>query len=125
MYKFYAIARDKKGLKDVNVSKMTGISTGTISDWKSGHIKQLKAEKLQKIADVLGVSVDYLMTGKDTEKTSTSGTPYYFDDATAQTAQELMTNPGLRVLFDAAKDCTPDDLKMATALLERLKGTDA
>ena len=64
MYEFYAIARDKKGLKDVNVSKMTGISTGTISDWKNGHIKQLKAEKLQKIADVLGVSVDYLMTGK-------------------------------------------------------------
>lgn len=124
MYENYAIVRDKKGLKDVTVCRLTGISTGTMSDWKNGRIKQLKVDKLQKIADVLGVSVDYLMTGKDTEKKSAEGTPYYFDDNTAETAQALMQNPGLRILFDAAKDCKPEDLKIAADLLERLKGTN-
>lgn len=124
MYDVFEKLCEQHNVTPYAVGKATGIRTGTFTNWKKGRYNP-KIDKLQLIADYFGVSVDYLMTGKDTEKTSTSGTPYYFDDATAQTAQELMTNPGLRVLFDAAKDCTPDDLKMATALLERLKGTDA
>ena len=124
MYSIFIRLCEQHGVRTADVSKATGIAQPTFTAWKKGNYTP-KADKLRLIADYFGVSVDYLMTGKDTEKTSTSGTPYYFDDATAQTAQELMTNPGLRVLFDSAKDCTPDDLKMATALLERLKGTDA
>lgn len=66
MYKFYEIARNEKGLKDYDVCKKTGISAGTISDWKNGRIKTLKPDKLVLIANVLDVSVDYLTTGQKT-----------------------------------------------------------
>lgn len=64
MYKFYEIARNEKGLKDYDVCKKTGISAGTISDWKNGRIKTLKPDKLVLIANALDVSVDYLTTGQ-------------------------------------------------------------
>lgn len=66
MYKYYEIARNEKGLKDYDVCKKTGISAGTISDWKNGRIKTLKPDKLVLIANVLDVSVDYLTTGQKT-----------------------------------------------------------
>ena len=64
MYEIYCQIRDAAGCKDADVSKATGISKSTFSDWKSGRSKP-KQEKLQKIADYFGVSVDYLMTGKN------------------------------------------------------------
>lgn len=65
MYNRYCELRDKKGYKNADISKLTGISKATISDWKNGKSKP-KVDKLSKIAECLGVSVDYLMTGKET-----------------------------------------------------------
>ena len=64
MYEIYCKLRDEKGIKDSDVVKSTGITKSTFSDWKSGRSKP-KNDKLQKIADYFGVTVDYLMTGKE------------------------------------------------------------
>lgn len=42
------------------VSDATGISTGNLSDWKNGRCLP-SADKLEKLADYLGCSVDYLL----------------------------------------------------------------
>lgn len=49
------------------VCKDTGITTASISNWKAGRYSP-KVEKLQKIADYFGVTVEYLMTGKEDPK---------------------------------------------------------
>lgn len=64
MYEIYCKLRDERGVKDSDVVKGTGITKSTFSDWKTGRSKP-KNEKLQKIADYFGVTVDYLMTGKE------------------------------------------------------------
>lgn len=69
MYEIYCKLRDSKGAKDADVVKATGITKSTFSDWKSGRSKP-KDEKLKKIADYFGVTIDYLMEGKDSEQTS-------------------------------------------------------
>lgn len=48
------------------VSKATGISTATLTSWKKG-VYTPKQDKLQLIADYFNVTVDYLMTGKESE----------------------------------------------------------
>ena len=74
-------------------------------------------EKLQKkIADYFGVTVDYLMTGEEKE-----GDKYYLNDDTAAMAQKLFENKDLKVLFDAAQDATPEDLKTTYDMLMALK----
>lgn len=95
----------------------------------NGYMRKLKegkipADRLFSIAEYLKVSPEYLLTGQNSEKESISGKKYYFDDATAEKAQELFDNPDMRILFDAARDSKPKDLQMAADLLERLKGTN-
>lgn len=63
MYEIYCKLRDEKGCRDADVAKGTGITKSTFSDWKSGRSTP-KNDKLQKIADYFGVSLEYLMTGK-------------------------------------------------------------
>ena len=66
MYEIYQRLLDKKGVKNSDVARSTGISNMTLSDWKRGKSVP-KADKMQKIAEFLNVSVDYLLTGEEKE----------------------------------------------------------
>lgn len=63
MYEMFQKLLDERGATAYQVSKATGISTGSLTDWKKGRSSP-KIENLQKIADYFGVSLDYLC-GKD------------------------------------------------------------
>ena len=67
MYEIYCKLRDLKGLKDSDVSKGADVSKSTFSDWKSGRSTP-KKDKLIRIANFFGVSVEYLMTGEENPK---------------------------------------------------------
>lgn len=67
MYENYCKIRDAKGYRDADVVRATGITKSTFSDWKSGRSCP-KNEKLQKIANFLDVTLDYLLTGDETAK---------------------------------------------------------
>lgn len=73
MYSIYETLLNERGLKNADIARATGISNMTLSDWKRG-VSTPKQDKLMKIADCLGVSVDYLMTGEEKE-TSLSDQP--------------------------------------------------
>ena len=60
-YERYAKIRDLRGLTDYKVAKLGNIKGGTapISNWKNGVYK-LKDDKMQLIASVLAVDIEYL-----------------------------------------------------------------
>lgn len=62
-----------RGVRPADVSRATGIPSPTFSEWKAGKYTP-KQDKLLKIAEYFGVSLDYLTTG--TEKVT-----YYADPA--------------------------------------------
>ena len=64
MYERYKKLLDEKGLKNSDVSRGTGISNMTLSDWKNGKTVP-KTSTMKKIAEFLDVSVDYLTCGKE------------------------------------------------------------
>jgi transcriptional regulator with XRE-family HTH domain len=73
MYEIFEKLCKERGVTAYKVCKATGITTATISNWKVGRYAP-KQEKLKKIADYFGVSVEYLMTGVEkTQKDSKSG----------------------------------------------------
>lgn len=51
---------DKNNVKQLQLSKVIGVSQGNISDWKSGRSTP-SIEALVKIAEYFNVSVDYLL----------------------------------------------------------------
>lgn len=65
MYEIYSNLRDLKGLSDADVARICNFSKSTLSDWKSGKCKNPNANNLLLIANCLGTTVEYLMTGKD------------------------------------------------------------
>lgn len=72
MYEVFIKLAQKHGVTAYQISKVTGLSQSLFSDWKKGKSTP-KQDKLKKIADYFGVSVDYLMTGEEKEKTPPVG----------------------------------------------------
>lgn len=116
MYEVFEQLLQSYGISAYKFCKETGISQSTISTWKSKK-NMISGELAKKIADYFQISVDYLMTGKEKEGKD----KYYLNDETASMAQKLFENRDLRVLFDAAQDATPEDLKTTYDMLMALK----
>lgn len=121
-----------------------GVGKSTVRKWENGMIANMKRDKIAKLAKALNVSPGYLMgwtESPERQVLDVSGLvevikeatmqayergdiKYYEDDETAEMAQSLFENEDMRLLFDAAKDSKPEDLKMAADLLKRLKATN-
>lgn len=106
----------ERGVTPYRVCEATGIKTSAMSGWKAGKYN-FKTEKLKLIADYFGVTIDYLMTGEKPEE-------YYLNPETAEAAQEIFENEDLRLLFDAAKDASPEDLHLVHQMLLALKSKE-
>lgn len=99
MYDIYQKLLDKHGLKNSDISRATGISNMTLSDWKRG-VSTPKQDKLKKIADYFGVTLDYLMTGKEEPKTTSNLTSRDQKEITKilDNTEQLLRQDGL--MFD-------------------------
>lgn len=97
------------------LEKKLGFGKGTISKWKGSTAPA--ADKLQKIAENFGVTVDYLLTGN----TENDSVHYYANEETREIAQEIFENPDLRSLFHAARDLSPERLKAHIDFMQSLK----
>lgn len=116
MYEIFEQLLQSYGITAYKFCKDTGISQSTISTWKKkGNL--INGETAKIIADYFNVSVDYIMTGREKEGSD----KYYLNEETAEMAQKLFENRNLRILFDAAKDASPEDLKTTYDMLMALK----
>ena len=104
MYKKFEMLLERDHITPYRVYKDTGISTATLSDWKNGK-SQPKKDKIEKLCEYFNVPLSY----------------YYLNDETAAIAQDIFENKELRLLFDAAKDANPEDLKTTHDMLLALK----
>lgn len=59
MYERYVELLKEKGVKNIDVSRATGIPASTFSDWKKGKSSP-KREKLDKLAEFFGVTADWI-----------------------------------------------------------------
>ena len=69
MYDIFEQLLQKYGVTAYKVSKETGVTQSTLSDWKRGRSTP-KTDNMKKIADYFGVTVDYLMTGEEAKDTT-------------------------------------------------------
>lgn len=120
--RIFEIMKEKE-LTAYRVSKDTGISQASLADWRKGRSKP-KIDKLQKLSEYFGVSIQYL-TGESDQIDDTqqiqAPNGYYVNKETAEYAEMLRTRPGARLLFSAAKDISKDDLQKAVEYIEFLK----
>lgn len=102
----------------------SGIKKTTVNNWYNGR-SMPKYDKLCILANYFGVPISAL-TEKQSEIVNAdtaqdNSEHYYTDPETQKVAEELRTNTDLKLLFDAAKDASPEDLKAVHAMLLALK----
>lgn len=100
--------------RNTNVSalaKRANVAPTTLYSIIDRNNNKVDIELLINIANILGVSVEYFSDNYDA---------YYTDSETARIAQQIHDNPELGFLFDAAKNASPEDLKMAADILNKL-----
>ena len=74
MYEIFEQLLQKYGVTSYKVAKEAGVTQTALSNWKTGRSTPT-VKTLQKIADYFGVTVDYLMTGKDEKPSEPQLTP--------------------------------------------------
>lgn len=101
MYDIFEYLLQTHGVTTYQVSKATGISQSTFSNWKSRR-NLLSPDKAKKIADYFGVTLDYLMTGNEDPKEKapelTARDERDIEKILNQTRKQLMSQEGL--MFD-------------------------
>lgn len=82
MYEIFEKLLKGRGITAYRFCKDTGVSTSTISTWKKKNSK-IGMDLAETISNYFGVSIDYLMTGKEDEpkkKNSTDDLKQKFEE---------------------------------------------
>ena len=110
MYEIFAQLLEKYNVTPYKVSKETGVAQTTLSDWKRGRSTP-KSDNMKKIADYFGVTVDYLMTGKN-EQPKEKKNPYSDLKGIYLSYAKEAQDSGI----------DPDDIRLAIDTIRRLRG---
>ena len=84
-----------------------GVTPSIVSEWRRGKSASYN-KHLRKIADVLGTTTEYLLTGSRPEPV---GSDLSAEDETI--LRQLHDSPDLRVMFSLTSKASPEDIKRA------------
>lgn len=132
MYEKYEQLLHERGIRSADVSRATGISQSTLTDWKKGRTKVLSSESIRKLAEFFGVPTDYFysdMANEVVDILKTTGPidyekNYFLDPEVQAIAEEVRTKEGMRTLFSAARDLSEEDISLVVDMIKRFKGED-
>lgn len=106
--------RKSKGISQKELANYIDVSPSLVGMYEQGRRKP-SFEILEAIADYFNINIDTLY-GKDEIET-----PYYLDPVVSEYAQAVKDNPNLKLLFDASKDMSKDDIDFVINTIEMLK----
>ena len=115
MYDIFKKLCSERGVTPYRVCKETGLTTSTISNWKAGRYTP-KADKMQKIADFFGVSIEFLMGNEEKQESSI----YFKNEDTANLAQEMFEDEDMCSLFDMKRNMPPERFKAHMEFMKNL-----
>lgn len=108
--------RKKRGLSQVALAEKLGLGKSTIGAYETGDITP-SVEALNAIADFFNVDLNYLMGNED-------GSTYYLGPEAAELAKEIANREDLRILFDATRNISREDLQFIIRMVEGLKDNE-
>lgn len=120
-YETYAKIRDAAGLSDYKVSKLSGVSSATISEWGKGKYTP-KDDKRKRIAEALGVTLAQLDGDEPAPDVHSNvhANRYYIDDETARLAGEMFADPDMRALFQMKRTMRPEVFRAHMDMMKKL-----
>lgn len=99
----------------MEVAKDNNISYTTLTSWLKGD-NYPRIDKIEMLANYFRVNKADLIENK-----YANNEPYYNDPAVTEYAQAIKDNPDLKILFDASKDMSKNDIDFVLNTIEMLK----
>lgn len=106
--------RLEKNMSQEELGEKVGVQKAAINKYETGIVVNLKRGMISKLADALDTTPGYLMGWEDEAEE--------IKDETMRLAEELRTRPGMRLLFDATRNCTEEDMRRVAAMIKAYKG---
>lgn len=107
--------------KGISISKLEKDLNFPRSSIKKYDTNVPSVEKIRMISEYLNVPIDRIIYSN----VPTDGhSEWYTDPETARLAQDAFDNQGLKMLLDASKDLSPEDMKILIDMATRMKGTN-
>nr|WP_315022963.1 helix-turn-helix transcriptional regulator [uncultured Aminipila sp.] len=103
-----------------DLADLTGMSKSTLQRYETGSIKNIPLDKLKDLAKALKVTPEWIM-GWESSKPNNK---YYLNDDVAEIAQEIYEDKDLKMLFDASRKVSKDDMQLVIDMVKRLKGDE-
>lgn len=114
----------ENNMKPQELADLSGVSKSSISQYINGSHKPSNISA-GKMAAVLGVDPMWLMGFNVMKERNDDPTPvYYLNPETAKAAQEVFEDPETRMLFDAARNASPEAIRLAAEMLKTFKKTN-
>ena len=102
---------EQRGITPARLCAETGIPKSTTTELKMGRLKTLSYDKMKRIADYFGISVEEL-AGDGVAATDTE---------LGEILELLRNRPEMRTLFSVTKTATREDVEKAVAIIEALR----
>lgn len=104
---------DLKGVNQTEMCNALGFKFMTLSDWL--HAKTYpRIDKIEMMANYFGISKSDLV-----EDHSDDEQHYYLDDDAREMAEFMHKNPNYKVLFDAVRNISAEDIEFVRQMIDR------
>lgn len=113
-------ARKAKGLTQDDVAQALGAKNTTISNWENG-VSRPDVDTLVLLCRLYEISPNDILEYYN-DDLSDAEQRYYLDPDAAEIAQEVQKRPELKILFDATRKVSADDLKFVVDMIDRMQG---
>jgi len=115
------LLREEAGLTQKQLADKLGVSRGTIGMYEIGQ-RDPDTETLQKLSDIFGVSVDYLLGKTDIRNPSDEITEAVEDDPELlEFWNELKQREDLKLLFKQTRKLSPKDIKQVIRIIKAIE----
>ena len=93
-----------------------GVKYTTFTDWVKGN-SYPRIDKIELMANYFGISKSDLVENHEDEKQPT----YYLDEDAREAADFLHKNPEYKVLFDASRNISKEDIEFVAKMLDKFR----
>lgn len=116
--------RKEMGISQAELAKLINVSTATIAMYETDK-RYPSITNIEALADYFNVDIDYLYCRTDLRKKihldEDGKAHYYLDEDAAEMAEFLFRNEEYKVLLDASRKISKEDLKCVIDIIERMR----
>lgn len=109
---------DERRLSRMDLSQMIDVPYSTLSEWLTAK-KYPRIDKIEKLAFAFGIEKSDLIEDKPMLDEN-----YYHDPEAAALADMIKDNPRYRVLFEASRDLSKENIDFVIKMIENLPKGD-